>query len=577
MNTPSAETNRIPTATLLFLLLGALLGYTITFILAAIAVPDFTNAYMTKEMFALISQRDPFVLFLSSNSVMTVVYSMIGVYIVLLSMWIKNLFPGVTLWSKNNLQVMFFFLLFLVAFTAMFILFFAFTGGIFSMTDGPATSFNTVFALIGMPMALWILLYSSARIDKRSGKEYADFKNIVVLGITGSVVIFIFQAYLAIVSETFFSSIWALGGAGEPTNIGWYRAALSMILFGALTTGFLGAFITWLIRPKPIKNLMVPIILIAVTVIAGESFQRYADNELDMRFDSLNDAAGLTVLPKEPKPVSIAVLDNKQPLNTSRWDIRAKNIYGGIAPSQTVDLIPENVEKLENYIDKQRYTYYTDTAMSAMAEITKRQWDLNAFRTASFDNIHNNGSILQSMILLASSSMLPVTEANRKFLDRLSDEKVFKIQGVPAYRLAKSWIAFGDEEKAKQFYSKIGEQSKHDNYETWEKLIEKHRFSTGMISGKIHGVPAGTKIALVAESENLNLTKPHSFHRIKAVRTLRENGAFDFDHLVAGEYVLAVLFPDANIEAAKVTGGNVFSITDNTPSYEDVVISIVVQ
>jgi hypothetical protein len=574
---PDEKTDLPLLSTLLFMLIGMIAGFAVSALLSAIALPKFDNLYMSRELFGLMDMSRSDLLQFSMHNVYGVL-TVVGIVIaVLVLVWLSWLFRQGRLGGSGKRVFLLVYPLMLVSALSVLALFYSFIGSDVFVIHGSSLPDPTDSALPALLLfgAMVMLLGSINEVDRLSGRTYVGKKRVAIMALAGTAVIILYHLYLATVTRPFFSALFALGGAGETTVQGWHRVYLFMSLFGALIVGTLGAFLTWLARPK--SGGMVAVALLAImTVVAGEGFRYYTDDQLDMRFDTLNDAALLTQLRSVPADRKIILFDGAEQPNVVDWPVRSTTIMGISSPFQTVDLIDENREKLKDYIENGRYTYYTDAALNALVELSKRSWNLSAYRENEFYVIERRANILHALILLASAEQMPVNDENRDFLRKLSDEERFVIRGQSAYRLAKLWIAFGDTTRAEHFYAMVGDIGTSQKVLPFEALLAANRVNSGKIAGVVNGMPPGSKLALITGDSTTDLSRDYAFSSIKAVTSLDGEGTFTFENLLPGQYLLALLLPEGSGKVKGAHGGGALDITPESGIHENVAIELVI-
>lgn len=552
------------------LLFGAFIGYCIVQILAAIATPNFNDYFISKELYSLMfgagqsfETQFGFGIFIADHiALFSVLFILL--FFSFFYLWLKLILPETApAWKANRPRVFFISIFILMSLTYIFnSAFFSLNNSIFEISsiDIPQSSAPALSLLF--TFTAFLVLFSSVRwIEILAVTEQHSYGKIILFSLIGTGVVGLFNFYLATLSEQFFKSMFALGSAGEATMLGWERIHFSVIFISAISLAFLGSFTTCLLKPKPLQNLFIPLVLAALIVIPGQYFMHYSNNTLDMQYSTLATAANLNKLPQATAESTIIILDNVSPVNIEKISFRSENIYG-VAPSGPIDLIPENNQRLIDYIQKDRFTYYTDTAMNALVEISKRHWDMERFRDANQHAIDNNGGIIYGMILLASLTDAPASEGNKTILSQLSDESKYMINGKSAYRIAKAWITFGNIDKARYFYDKAIKTMDKNDIVKWETLLTKYRYNNGRIIGNFSTAPIGSKVALISgETDRLP-----SFHNIKSIAVLDESKNFLFDHLPAGKYTLAVMLPDGAAVPKQVIGGGIVEISSEKPN-----------
>jgi hypothetical protein len=311
---------------------------------------------------------------------------------------------------------------------------------------------------------------------------------------------------------------------------------------------------------------LVPLVLILSNILLSQIFSNKMSH-LDVYKSSLNSAANLDTKVKAGS-IKIAFIDTNKTIEYFTYPLHVEDIPTilTLKEKQELELTPQNILKLEKYVDTKEYKFYTSSAWSAILRYYKTTWNLDAYREMSLQNMLHKGNLINAIFLIKSAEALPVNDKNRKFLERLSDESIFHIQNNVARSLVKEWISFGDLQRAKHFYEKVA----FHNENSFHTLVKEYSFNKGKISGKVDSITTLTKIALVylpKESQKL-LNKPSSFYNIKAVTTLDKNGEFEFSNLVKGEYALALSFEDTKMKILKLDTEKSLHITPKQSSYD---------
>ncbi len=199
-----------------------------------------------------------------------------------------------------------------------------------------------------------------------------------------------------------------------------------------------------------------------------------------------------------------------------------------------------------------------------------RLWNIDKLNELSFKLIKNRASGIYSIYLLQASKHLPINNKNRKFLEKLSDTKLFYISDYCKYLLSQSWISFGDENRAKELYNSINKSIHPQDYKSWDTLLKKYRFNSGQISGVVNGLDKDFKLMLINSDSTIDLN--NQFYKIKDIITIKDK--FNFTNLLEGNYTLAILLKD-DMNITNVKGAKSFNISKDIPIYNEINITII--
>lgn len=571
MNRSKLSLKLLVVSSLSLLLIGAFLGYVEFDILRAIARPALTGVFMTNEMYTLMNLDltetsfivEHIILFLSGTMLF-----ILGLYIV----WFRATFSeAIALWKNNKLKILMISSIMFVSCIVVFSSFYMIPNSLIVRDEESVYTMLLIVFLINF-FAFVVLFLCTKWIGKSELEKNTSIKSTVLWSGLLAVIITIFYYLIASDLRVFVDSLLPLGGAGEVTLVGWKRITYIFITFGSLLTASTGAFIIYSLKPKPLSNILVPSVLMIVAIILGQSYVNYANEKFDMRFKSLSEAAGLTVLATPPAQQRILYLNDNNRSTLISQDRRSSKFIRGFDKEEKIDLIEENKEKLSMYLQRGQNTFYSDTAMSALIKINELDFDITEYRKNCLNSMYHRGQIIHAIKLFVSAIKMPVTEANLHFLNEISNEDVFHISGQSAYVLSELWANFANEKKARYFYDKAG---KEEQSESWEELLKQNRFNKGKLTGKIRGLNAHAKVVLIESSKyNDGSFYDDEFHNVKAVQNLSEQGEFLFENLVNGEYTLAIIIPDPQMRDLKSNVNRSYSISENMPEFKDIDILI---
>ena len=173
-----------------------------------------------------------------------------------------------------------------------------------------------------------------------------------------------------------------------------------------------------------LKRLPVPIVLAAalglfVFITYGEGVEKY-----DLGKKNLTDAAGLRDVRAPNRTVIMLRPDGKGKNFTAlEWPMRVqvirRNKAGSLfyhASKTTVEVTPENIAKLENYLNKYRKgSVYSYLAQRALEKSYFAEWDMQ--KSLAMQYATQNSMILR-LQMLRHLSVLPVTGQNFDYLKR---------------------------------------------------------------------------------------------------------------------------------------------------------------
>ncbi len=589
MNGSQISVKGLSVSVLALLLIGAYIGYLIMDILMAVASPRFsTDSFLMSQTMAtlygpLLNKETMGADMVSKHPVAFLVSHAL-LLVALYVYWLTRAFDKLNrLWEHNKITVS------LVAIVVLILQLLLLSGYLFGMEklfniDVPhrvspsSWGMYFLFALL----VFWVLSLGSELMGKDGSQKSIDHKKVLGHAFAASILSIVVQYSLINAFDGFMVSLTVLWGPGEGTLEGWQTIYLIMISFCALIYAFTGSLIIYILKPKPLRNIMAPLIVMAIALLAGQTLTNYLNNTLDMRYTSLNEAAGLNILDTPPPAKRFLLLNDNAGNDTNstvivEWNRRVDKLVYADDLNESVDLVEANVENLKKYIQKDVHTHYSNVAVDALKEIKKIDLDIDGYREVSLESMYKGGTFMNAILLtLTLNNNIPVTENNLRFIQALSNEDDFYIAGDNAYLLARLWISFEDEKKAKYFYDRATatSTSRFRWYDSWDELLQQYRFNKGRISGKVSGLDQPTQVVLV-DCKTPDKQATLSFYKIKAVATTSDTGEFSFENLVKGEYTLAVVIPDSKQIINKPEEVVHISISEERPEVDD--LSIVIE
>jgi len=416
------------------------------------------------------------------------------------------------------------------------------------------------------PFFLFFLLQLTNLLQVKDSFTPLSNRKILSASLILNLIFLLYTIYIAYYFTALFTLFPLFGDSDEVTKNTLENFRYLLMIFMGLNVATIISTLLLSFKKYPKVAYLVPLVLILFNILLSQIFTNKMSH-LDVYKSSLNSAANLDTKVKA-KDIKIAFIDTNNTIEYFTYPLHVDDIPTilTLQEKQELELTPQNILKLEKYIDTKEYKFYTSSAWSAILRYYKTTWNLDAYREISLQNILHKGNLLNAIFLIKSAEALPVNEQNRKFLERLSDESIFHIQNDVALILTKEWIAFGELQKAKHLYEKVV----FHNENSFQTFVKEYSFNKGKISGKVDSISTLTKIALVylpKESQKL-LNKPSSFYNIKAVKTLDKNGEFEFTNLIKGEYALALSFEDTKMKIIKIDTAKSLIITPKQSSYD---------
>jgi len=535
----------------LFLLAGITLGLIASIVIVNIVTPNYPHYYMSLEMFASVD-RSAILPYISAQNALI----LFVIYAIFIFVATKRLSGDIKLFDKQNIPTNLLILLVSILIVGLvyppFYIFYA------QLMAFEAYTYSYTVVAIMLFVMLFAISYLTARIERSEIK----YNYILLYSILYTALILGFEEYLLGALSRVISYIEILTNVNEMTSSGLVIITLIIIAMSSM----LHLLVVTAVMTLLSRNMRyIPIGIISISLLLVVSFFGYLDR-YDINKTSLNEASNLTILEERPKADRVILIQDSYSIKD--MDIRVDTMSSfAVKKPQQIDITPQNISKLQSYIYGKEFRYYTGSAMHALYQSSLHMWDIERFREVLFNLIDNRASISYSMLLFRSSKMLPINEQNRKYIERLSDSSIFYIPDDHAYSLAQSWISFGDEPRAKELYDSIDQNS--SEYDSWDTLLQKHRFHSGTISGVIHGLPKSSQVALMINREKIDFNS--EFYNLKDIVTTK--GRFEFTNLVEGDYMIAIrLKDDTNISS--VTGHRSFKISKETPVYDEVDITI---
>ena len=432
-------------------------------------------------------------------------------------------------------------------------------------------------------LILFLLVGEGGIISFLAGKSL-EFKSLGLRSFLAAGLLLAAMIPLSLFTHYFYESFlnMAIGGAGEPTRLGFRRLTFGLGIKLGIPLAVVGGAFTAMI-PKGVSRrtrvyaLTIPLFFILSTWGAGKAFEKYAHKVWDMDKASLKEAASLIKKDPPPSPRIALLLREAQKGKGSRIEFRWQPNFSS---SKDVDLIPENLPKLNDYLKATEgsWTSFTYDAMQARYEIASRHWLVEDLRDILMENSLKKGSLLNSMLLLTYLSHSPVTAKNRQILEYLSDGGQFIVKGRACLRMARAWVAMGEPEKAKGFYQ-CAEKSLAQKQLEGFTLSERPAFIQGRVTGRIEGeVTLRARLSVLylgGEKDPEGTLTSFVSTRVKAAVDLEEDGSFSFADLPEGRYGLALLLRREVRGPFDVIGGGAFLVNRDHPTVNVGVIQVI--
>lgn len=570
-------------STIIFAISGALAGLAIGLVLTGIATPSYDSYLMDINQYQELQKMQNLIVFFDGNMI-AIVYLLFLASVSLTWFQIAGVlnshlagFPFRKLESP------------LKAWSLVIISGMIFWGALLGIGDlvesiGSVSFYNYVeilFAVVGCGLA-WLIISEKGLGElsigtlSRNWKQYATVLGQGMLFSVFCVAIFflamreLFSVLMIVVVEVFDPSM-------EASIFGYmWLLSLLVVLMGVsfmISFGLAPLFKSpWNEVKNTISQCRPAISVLAIAVVAVIVCAPIFYNKFHYKYDNLLEAADLNSLPPYKfKLVQFCHKDTRSCKNqqhkgklstaykTSDWE----TTVDGFSMFLSDNKIPLNegvVKKLESYIlGEGEYSIYRKLALNVLPNVYRKLWHPNQAMHA-YDHVAKEGvlplgpQIIWPMLHLRwLESSAPVSEQNRKDLEKLSDPNLYYYGARYAMHLGNAWRRFGVPEKANHFYRLAEKNADQVETQNMPKKITQSTFLNGKIQGVVkmdQNKSTGIRVGLFimeddAKAGNIN---PNKYQNIVDSVLLKDNGKFVFSDLTRGDYYLALLLPEKLID-----------------------------
>jgi hypothetical protein len=527
------------------MVLGIVIGLVVLALLAAIAVPNYSDTVLSMSEKAALQQGQTFGLLMGKNG-LAMSMALAGLIAVLAgALLMKILNPNIKLHYKERTEKLKFFAVALGSGACLVVLIVLALRFDFLGQDVTQNSIACLLFIVFTGL-LWLLAGEmgwagdfkawTMGVQGRAARPIASFLLGSVAG--GATVLVIYLSARAFTTY-FILSTEVLDGSDFSIVSGLKFMAYEISITSFLLMGILGGLITALSPAERtveqrVVRLLFPIALSMILAAIGLGLYQHADAKYDLGKKDLAAAVGV---PAKALSSNTVVLFNPGKALLQEWPLEVTG-YGRSGPGGAIALSRENLEKVEAYLDKHKEgSLFTTAAHDVLIKGAFHLLDAHAGLNQEFKS--SKQMLLPRLMLLSQLRYLPVVPENLSYLRSFTDESQWYVGGKYALIIAEGFMHYGMKDEAAMWAKKAREKSADVSKAI---VLKEPVFKTGKVFGSltINGnAPAHTKVAILRYSQAIDkLSDIILQSRLIAVREVDGAGRFIFDRLGKGEYLL---------------------------------------
>lgn len=362
-----------------------------------------------------------------------------------------------------------------------------------------------------------------------------------------------FNKYFVLVSEV-------LDGSDDISSRGFELFLYGLLVLFVFNAGVLASLALALspsvkARAERIKNLAIALVLICACLVMSYGIYLNAVDKYDLDTKNLAEAVGIPEDASESFTlVPLSTLEGETPA-ISNWPLSVSSfsLAGGGSIAVSSDNLSKVGEYLKGHPEGTVHKYSAlDTLCNGYIVLFEPALADKALIAASREIMYAR------LLLLRRLTVVPVTQGNIEMVTSFADEEKWVVRGRSAYALFRALVHMGLIDEARKWEARAIE----DGHDVNEPVVPEGPVLTdGAIKGRLrfNGVPLKHgRIALVNLSgDSINLELFNVASNLVAVREFDADGAFDFESLGNGRYVLLLVADDSvvgeDIEKLAVT------------------------
>jgi len=527
------------------MVLGIVIGLVVLALLAAIAIPNYSDTILSLSEKAALQQGQTVGLLMGKNGLVlsTALAGLIAVIAGALLMKILN--PNIRFHYQERTEKLKFLAVALGSGACLFVLVVLALRFDFMGQDVAQNSI-VCFLFIVFSGLLWLLAGEmgwagdfkawTMGVQGRAARPIASFFLGAVAG--GTTILVLYLAARAF-STYFILSTEVLDGSDFSIMSGLKFMAYEISITSFLLMGVLGGWITVLSSAERtveqrVVRLIFPVALSMILAAIGLGLYQHADTKYDLGKKNLAAAVGV---PAKALSSNTIVLFNPGKPFLQEWPQEVTG-HGRGGSGGTIALSRENLEKVEAYLDKHREgSVFAFASHDILSKGAFHLLDAHAGFNQEFKS--SKQMLLPRLKLLSQLRYLPVVPEHLGYLRSFTDESQWYVGGKYALIIAEAFMHYGMKDEAAVWTKKARDKGADVSKSI---LLKEPALKTGKVFGSLTvngNAPAHTKVALLRYSQAIDkLSDMILQNRLIAAREVDGAGRFVFDHLGKGEYLL---------------------------------------
>ena len=340
---------------------------------------------------------------------------------------------------------------------------------------------------------------------------------------------------------------------GETTSFGMELLTSKVAIYYGLSFGIAASLIValspvfqdvkWRLKRLPVTFVLTAALCGFVFITYSEGAKKYHLNK-----KNLADAAGLQNTNAKSRSVVMFKADGKGGYFTLlEWPmyvqvVRRSKVGGQFykVAKTVVEVSPDNIHKLENYLDEHREgSVYNYLAQQALEKSYFAVWDMEKSLAMQYET---QSSMILRLQMLRHLAALPVTDQNFEYAERYLDRSAWHVGERAIPMLINVLVNFGKLELAREWEKTL--KTKY-GLENPVLIPDKELMATGRITGSLtinSMAPQNAKVALILNATAKSNMNVYNLRYLLAdVRLLDGKSSFEFNNIREGDYFLSLM------------------------------------
>jgi hypothetical protein len=521
------------------MVLGVITGLVVLSILAAIAVPNYSDMVLSMSEKAALQQGQYIGLLVGKNG-LAMLLSLAGLIAVIAGVLLmKILNPNIRFHYQERIEKLKFTA---VAFGSAACLIFL---TLLALRFDTQSSIVSLLFVVSTGL-LWLFAGEmgwagdfKAWTMGVQGKAARPIASFLLGAVAGGATVLVLYLSARAFNTYFILSTEMLDGSDFNVVNGLKFMAYEISITSLLLMGVLGGLITALSPmertvEQRLVRLIFPIALSMILAAIGLGLYQHAAAKYDLGKKDLAAAVGV---PAKALSRNTVVLFNPGKVLLQEWPLEVTG-YGRGGPGGTIALSRENLEKVEAYLDKHKEgSLFTAASHDVLIKGAFHLLDAHTGLNQEFKS--SKQMLLPRLMLLSQLRYLPVVTENLNYLRSFTDESQWYVGGKYALIIAEGFMHYGMKDEAAVWTLKARDKGVDISKSI---LLKEPLLKTGKVFGSLtinNNAPAHTEVALLRHSQAIDkLTDIILQSRLIAAREVDSAGRFVFDHLGKGEYLL---------------------------------------